>query len=286
MTSIDPNKLFPNLNLNLPSVNIGSNTSINTDQLSKSSNSFKNAKGVDSAYQIKIWATDSNGALAEDFPIIAALPERYNIAVSSQWDTPFADKTMASAITSGSNEAAINAALGAVGIGQRLQYSFAQVWQSTSPLTFNTDIVLNATTDTDTEVRRIHRTLLKLVCPSFLSNQVGVLAAPGPVLVSIGQDMKGRNITILLGDYLKLEHVIIKSVSSDVRTICDKKGYPTNVSINIEFESFYQGMTTQDIDKMFNKVTGGSGAAGITSNTTGNGLINGAVGLASRLINS
>jgi hypothetical protein len=181
------------------------------------------------------------------FPIIAALPERYNISLSSQWDAPFANKSLGDNLGGGILGTVADAAAGTVGIGTRNKYQLAQVWQSSSPLAFNVDFVFNAKTNTQNDIRKKHIAMLKLVAPSDIGG--GVLKAPGPSLLQ--SKATGRNITLQLGTYIKMENVIIKDVSSDIQTLCGQDGIPHAMTINVAIESFFAGITTQDIDDMF-----------------------------------
>jgi hypothetical protein len=217
-------------------------------------NAYAHENGIQPQYQVVLDVTGDDRGIIEGksvFPIIASLPERYNISLSSQWDSPFANKSIAGGVF-GENavSAGIDVLSGTLGVGTRNQYQLAQVWQSTSPLTFNLDLVFNAVTNTKKDIMYKHLSLLKLVAPSLAPGAVGgMLNAPGPNLVA--SKLQGRNCSLQLGLYIKMDNIIVKSVSSDVQTICGADGIPHSMTINIEVESFYAGMTTQDIDKMF-----------------------------------
>ena len=215
-------------------------------------NTYALSSGITPQYQV-ILSVGGDEKLNGDtiFPIVAALPERYNISLSSNWDAPFSNKSIgdyAEGTKFGAGKgAAIDQLSSVLGIGTRDKYSLAQVWQSTSPLSFNLDFVFHVKTNTRLDIRAKHLALLKLVAPSEIV--AGMLSAPGPNLIS--KAVSGRNITLQLGTYIRLDNIIVTSVSSDVQTLCGQDGIPHSVSINVEFQSFFAGMTTDDLESIF-----------------------------------
>jgi hypothetical protein len=219
-------------------------------------NNAASSAGITPQYQIILDVTGDEAIKIgrSIFPIVAALPERYNIGLSSSWDTPFANMSIGDSISKFGSvygkdipSNIIDTGLGVLGIGTRHKYQMAQVWQSTSPLSFNIDFVFNAQTNTEKDVRSKHIALLKLITPSVLEG--GILAAPGPNILK--STISGRNISLQLGTYIRMENIIVKDVSADVQTICGADGIPHSMTVNVAFESFYAGMTTDEIDKMF-----------------------------------
>ena len=204
-------------------------------------NTYALSSGITPQYQV-ILSVGGDEKLNGDtiFPIVAALPERYNISLSSNWDAPFSNKSIgdyAEGTKFGAGKgAAIDQLSSVLGIGTRDKYSLAQVWQSTSPLSFNLDFVFHVKTNTRLDIR---------------AKQIvaGRLSAPGPNLIS--KAVSGRNITLQLGTYIRLDNIIVTSVSSDVQTLCGQDGIPHSVSINVEFQSFFAGMTTDDLESIF-----------------------------------
>jgi hypothetical protein len=195
------------------------------------------------------------------FPIIANLPERYNMDFSSSWSSPFARSDISSVAGSlagqkygAAAQAITGGALNVLGISSRLKSQSIQVWDSTSPMTFSTQMIFNAQTDSMSEVKERHRALLKLCAPS--EGPGGVLFQPGPTVAGAVRDAisfseNSRQIDMYIGNYLKLENVVINSVSSDVSTLCTADGIPLNMTINISVSSFFSSFTSEDIDKMF-----------------------------------
>ena len=217
---------------------------------------YKTLTGVVPEYQVML---DVRGDESVDrsgkkiFPIVANLPERFNMELSSQWDTPFARTSVgdvASAMSGGKVSAdVINTGLGATGVGKTSKPQTAQVWQESSPMGFNLEMIFRAVTNSEIDVRQKHIALLKLVAPSEFG---GVLIAPGPNIRDKMIDASNsRLITLHIGRYIKLQNVVIRSVSSDVTALFDKHGIPQAMSISVAVESFYSCFTTQDIDLMF-----------------------------------
>lgn len=199
------------------------------------------------------------------FPIVAALPERYNINFSSNWSAPFAntdavsfvaDKAVGNrkvlgyslkdAITYGTNLLSK-----ATGVSTRLKSQSIQIWEGSSPLQFSVDLVFHARTNTETDVRDKHMALLKLAAPSEHGPGGQVLMQPGPIIADQVWDQNSRKISLQVGTYLYLDNVIISSVGSDIETLCDEKGIPIAMTINIEITSFFTSFTAQDIERAF-----------------------------------
>lgn len=194
------------------------------------------------------------------FPIVAYLPERYNIDFSSQWSSPFGRNDLASAAAAASGKYGgmasmiTQGALNIAGISTKLKAQSMQVWDSTSPMTFSIQMVFNADENAASDVRDKHRALLKLCAPS--QNGLGVLTQPGPTVASVSGAALGiaensRQIDLYIGNYLKLQNVIVTNVSSDMSTLCDSAGIPINMTIGLTVESFFSCFTSEDIDKMF-----------------------------------
>lgn len=197
------------------------------------------------------------------FPIVGAVPQHYNISLSSQWDAPYANTNVfdkaaggAAALAGGRVGAGINAVrnsgaggaiAGAFGVSTKLKSQTVQVWQGSSGLSFSFDLVFHAKTNSETDVRDKHIALLKLAAPS--EGPGGILLAPGPTLVD--QIFEGRKITLAIGTYIFLDNIVIKSVGTDIESLCDEKGIPIAMTINVEIESLYSSFTVQDIEKAF-----------------------------------
>lgn len=221
---------------------------------------------VSEAYQVRLDVRGGDKQLLSSggriFPIVANLPERYNIDFSSSWSAPFSKSDISSVVgaVGGAKFGALGAAVAAgalnvAGISSRLKSQSVQVWDSTSPMAFSIQMVFNAISNSSVDVRDKHRALLKLCAPS--ESAIGVLTQPGPTVAgavgsSLGLSEDSRKITLYIGKYLVLDNVIVTGVSSDVSTLCDINGIPINMTIGLQVQSFFSCFTSEDIDKMFN----------------------------------
>jgi hypothetical protein len=234
--------------------------------------------GVDPKYQLRL---DIDGPSMREmgfqvFPIIVPLPERFTMGLDSQWSLPFGDSSygdMLNGKTVGARSAVgkrpgsagvtlnggmIDKVLQASGVGTKNLYQFMQVWDSTSPLSFSFDFIFNAKTNAAEDVKHKHLALLKLAAPSSFPEGSGILSAPGPSIpsgwmneVSNGESTSSRQMTLYIGDYLVIDNVIVKSVSSDVQCLMGEEGIPMAMSISVTFETFVSGCTTQMLDRIF-----------------------------------
>lgn len=201
------------------------------------------------------------GAQRKIFPISANLPERFHMEMSSNWTMPFEGMTAGSAAGSaaqflGAGAAsqtignAVDTGLGAAGIGQKLKSQMLQVWESSSPLEMNFDLIFYAHSNTETEIKQRHLALLKLCAPSSLVGSE-VLEAPGPKVIEGATSNSGRQINVFVGNYIQLTNVIVRSVGSDIVSLFDDNGLPIGMSINISVCTWNACVTGEDLDNMF-----------------------------------
>jgi hypothetical protein len=216
---------------------------------------YKSTVGVEKIYQVVLdvrgdESLDSSGRRI--FPIIANLPERFNLQFSSNWSTPLSGSDFAewtgNALQSSGAERALRAITGAIGISTKLRSQSMNVWESSSPLQFSIDMIFNAFNNTLADVQDKHKAILKLAAPSMGEDRQ-LLRAPGPTVID--EALGGRSITLWIGNYLRIKNVIINSVSSDVESQFDANGIPISLAINIGVQSFYSDFTTVDIEEMF-----------------------------------
>lgn len=191
------------------------------------------------------------------FPIEANLPERFHIEFSSNWTTPFANAGAGEMAAGLTGNAAVGSAVdgiaGAAGVGTKLRSQNIQVWESSSPLTLNLDLIFYAQENTEREIKEKQVALLKLTAPT---TKVGdeVLIAPGPRLLGntmTSDNVEGRRITLYIGDYMVLNDVIVKSVGTDIVTLMDDNGIPIAMSINLGVETWNACVTADQIEAMF-----------------------------------
>jgi len=186
------------------------------------------------------------------FPIRAHLPERFHMELSSQWGQPFAQASAGGAadgLVAGSGQF-VDAALGAAGIGNKTKSQHVHVWESTSPLQMNLDLVFYANENTEREVKERQLALLKLAAPT---SEGEVLKAPGPRLINNQPNgaTEGRRIAVYIGSYLYFESVVITSVGTDVVTLLDENGIPIAMTINLGFMTYNGCITGEDLEKIF-----------------------------------
>lgn len=214
---------------------------------------------VDAAYKIIL---DVRGDESVDtggnklFPMEAAMPEKFSLSMSANWDTPFNkfNEALEGKVSGGGVPGAVGALLQSVGQTVKFKQASAQVWQSSSPMTFSIPFIFVAVNDPVKDVVAKVKALLKLVAPSEKAG--GRLAAPGPTLGGQAIDAMGiapdsRQVSISFGKFLRLSPAIITSVNADLDSIFGVSGAPMFAAVNVEVTSFYTSVTTQDIDKMF-----------------------------------
>lgn len=185
------------------------------------------------------------------FPLRAALPERWHMNFSSSWQAPFSKNYLGEAAGKLGGEKAqalVDATSAVAGIPTRLKSQSIQVWESTSPMSFSLDLTFNAKENSEREIRARHKALLQLAAPSQKGE---MLIQPGPIILDKLVSKDSRNISLQIGKYIFLDNVIVTGVSSDVVTVCDTKGIPISMTINIEVQSFYSCFTVEDIEAMF-----------------------------------
>lgn len=211
---------------------------------------------TDRAYQVRLIVKDDELGKADVF--IGNLPERYHIEMSSSWSSPFAKSDYSSIARTALGDKAgslVQTLSDISGISTKTKQASIQVWESSSPIGFSFDIILRAKNNTRTEIRDQHMKLLKLVAPSE-SHDGLMLRQPGPsALDAISKHFgqKSRNISLEIGTYLLLESVVVKSVSTDMSSMCDKDGIPIELTVNVAVESVFSCFTEQDITQMFVK---------------------------------
>lgn len=207
----------------------------------------------------------SDGSGAKVFPIIAALPENYNLSLSADWDSPFQNMSATDVISKGVfgdskfkgmslqsiASGGANLLGKAMGVSSHLKAQSLKVWNGSSGVRFNFNMVFHAQTNAKTDIRDKHIALLKLVAPTETGPGGQILTQPGPVLVDSLWNEKSRKISLQLGTYLFFDNVIIHSVGADMETLCDADGTPIAMTVALDIETFYSSFSTQDIDRAF-----------------------------------
>lgn len=230
--------------------------------VSGASGAYRDQYGVSADYQAIINVRGDTSYLGGSklFPIIAAMPERFNMEFSADWKAPFAGASVGGAIESaaarfGANVSGelINLVSQVSGNATRNKYTSFQVWESSSALQFGLELQFSADRNTESDVRAKQLALLKMCAP--YEGPGKMLLPPGPSLAGRGElaaaSQESRRTSLTLGRYIHLDDVIIRSVSSDVQWILDKDGRPMLMTIQVQVSSYYESFTVQDIDAMF-----------------------------------
>jgi hypothetical protein len=135
------------------------------------------------------------------------------------------------------------------GSSQFKQFGF-QVWKGTQPVVFTINLsfylgMANAFSGR-TEVVNPMRKLINLTLPSE-GGVAGSLVAPGPSLLELfgeGANVKTRTTSIRIGNILRFDRVVIKSVQPTFSKIPDSQGYPTSGKISMEVNTLYNATTS------------------------------------------
>lgn len=187
------------------------------------------------------------------------LPEDISLQMSSEWVNSFekasdnAQQMVTESLArSGSRATRALAALGsfgmtASGIKARSQPLSAQVWESSSPVSFSLPFTFVVKTDAKADVMDKMRTLLKAQAPQKLGP---IITAPGPSL--LGNTIGGRHIELQLGRFLLLNNCIINNVDVQISSILGVNGLPHKAVCNVQVTSYFACFTAEDIDDMFN----------------------------------
>ncbi len=182
----------------------------------------------------------------DNWTITANMPEKINFGISAQWDTPFARTNPDG---SSAKAAAANLGMKMTGMTTKFRWQSAQVWESSSPFNISIPFVLTAQTDAGTDVKENFKRMLKLVTPSTMGGEDGLLIAPGRTVV--GGALNGTKIKCIVGMFLTLEDAVVKSVSADMDSMFDSGGNPMSMTVSVELESFWASFTTSDVNAMF-----------------------------------
>ena len=207
-------------------------------------------KSASEAYTV--WVTASGGGM--NVNVQAPLPEKFSLAMSAQWDSPFA-RSAANAIAGAINMASRNRIqasdgsvsnwLGAVGVPSRLRGESMQVWQESSAFTISIPLVLVAINDPKAEVWDKAKGLLQLCAPIEVG---GMLKPPGPHATPGTSNTGGVNVTVKMGNFLRMERCVVKNATADFDSILHVSGFPMSATVNIEVETHYASCTVGDID--------------------------------------
>jgi hypothetical protein len=211
---------------------------------------YSGSKSLDPRYIVTLTVSGDGG---EAFKVSTSLDETLAIGLSSQWSAPFenvmqeaaagaAEKSgMGGRVTGGAS-----AGMQALGLKAKYRDTSFQTWQSSDPVRFTIPFTLVAVKSAKADIKDKVVNLLKLVAPT----QFGpILKAPGPVMLELVSS--GRNITLEIGNFLKLEKCVVNDVQVQFDNVIGEEGIPLRAKVNVDISSWYTCFTTQDIDALF-----------------------------------
>ena len=162
--------------------------------------------------------------------------------------------------------AAFNVASG--GLAPTNQILTAQVWSGGSPLRFGLPLHFKAMQDSITEVIAPVKYLLKMALPQASGL---FLRPPGPSINSkLGGSNNGDQITLWVGNYIRIPEIFIEAVSVTWKGKLDQRGFPMEADCALRCATLYAPIT-DNIDQW---ISGGIGTGvGGRPSTGGAGVI-------------
>lgn len=221
---------------------------------SREQDQYKKDFGISNEYLVTLTITGDPTIGNGNFVAVTTLEENFSYSIASNWETPFS-KSSAELAASASGAGKAGKILGvsselarsAAGVNIGNKMLTAQIWQSSDPIKFSFPFTFVAVSDAKKQVRDKVSSLTKCVVP-YVMNSV-MMRAPGPTLTSNGTS--GRNITLQVGKFIRLENCIIRSIDAQFDSLMGADGIPMKAKVTIDIESFFACFTTQDVDKMF-----------------------------------
>ena len=176
--------------------------------------------------------------------IISWLPEELDMSVDSEWTTPLA----------GSASTELGALASIANLSLVSQWMTVAVWSGSSPITMTLPLQFIAENEGEasTKVLAPIRRLMELALPRFagskdsLSGNFGVLTPPGPnpggqsvedFKKSLGWGLDSENITVKLGNFIRLTRVVVLRVNPIFSTLLDKNGLPMKANVSFTFRT-------------------------------------------------
>ena len=201
-------------------------------------------------YQVKIYSNQLNEVIR------ANLPENFSLSVGSDWDQPFAkpitDYLKDAGALSGKFSSITDLASSLSGMTPQMKWLSMSVWTQGTGLELELPLVFRAFNDPVKDVTDKIVKLMRMVAPE--ANAGGQLQAPGPSIMGnvVGYNtyISGENITVELGNFVRLSPVIVRQVSSEVISQFDQWGNPMSATVNISIQTPYV-ITKGDIAELF-----------------------------------
>lgn len=234
-------------------------------------------------YKLRLWNADE--LLFEHW-----LPEQFEFSLDSEWASPYAT-ALSSAMESNSIVGGAAALTGAAyGLTPRFRWATMQFWQGNSPVSFQFNLEMRAEYNPIQELIVPFLLLSSLALPVENKELGGVLIAPATgkgidiskdilskldaafssadVLNNIGDAIStikngikfGGDLHLQIGRFLTIKDVILKTVSPSFPTRMSKDGIPTEMNLQLAFETRFTPTAQEVIDWFQNGETGGPGA--------------------------
>lgn len=172
--------------------------------------------------------------------VLAKLPESIELRFTSEWDTllPSSNSDLFKVFNLATNEA--------FNFHFKNKKLSAQVWSGNSPIELSLPLEFKAQSEEEAK-RNLNyiKMLVKMNQPT--QNKSGLMKPPGPHVFEdseimkkiFGQNAKGDNISIMVGNFMLFTKVIILEVTPEIKSILDSNGMPMVINCQVTFRSFY-----------------------------------------------
>lgn len=182
--------------------------------------------------------------------VIGLLPEKFDLDVSSDWETP-----LAPGAAFGYLGALVRFGLAELGVSAVSKWQTVALWSGTSPIYVTLPITFIADSPGEARTRVVEpiKQLIQMALPHDISN--GFLKPPGPKpdggYASEKLGVTGdENIIVRIGKFIMFQKVIILGVSPSYDLILDEQGLPMRASCTVRFRT-YNTPTKEDMEKVF-----------------------------------
>lgn len=183
------------------------------------------------------------------------LPENFMLGLNSSWDNPFNQplSNFASSAAGGGMGQGIGAAgtgvTAATGFTSLNKWLSGAVWTGGSMLKLDIPFVIQAHEDTQKEVAKVMKDLMKLVAPSEGAGKF--LRAPGPYAGDpTSGKVTGDIVTVNIGKFFTMSPCVVDGVTCTFDTQVDSKGIPISATVNVSVLTYFT-TTQEDLDKFF-----------------------------------
>lgn len=198
-------------------------------------------------YLVHIWSTDP------PCDIIAAVPERIDLAVTSSWENQLPSSLKEISPMAGIAGQKIGAATGAIsnvlnvyGFNAVVQSFTRQSWISSSPVEINLPLIFDMETDAFIDVVTPVNQLQQLVLPWRVSPDSDILMPPGPAIA----DPDRGKVSIRIGRFLYIDSVIVVSAAPTFSMRLSSSGHPIAADVNVTIRTT-ETPARDDLDRMY-----------------------------------